>query len=73
MMGQEMHSGGMLLWMLIVAVIMVIPFWRICSRVGYPGVLGLLILLPIVNVVFVYFLAFSRWPREPEDARSGEQ
>ena len=54
--------GMHLAWMLVMAVIIVIPFWRICSKAGYPGGLSLLILIPLVNLVFLYFLAFSRWP-----------
>lgn len=60
-----MHDGffaAHLLWMLIIAVIFVVPFWRICTRVGYPGWLALLVLVPIANLVFLYFLAFSDWP-----------
>lgn len=48
--------------MLAFAVILVLPFWRICERTGYPGVLGLLILVPVVNVIFLYYLAFGDWP-----------
>ncbi|MFV8836679.1 hypothetical protein [Aquisalimonas sp.] len=54
--------GLHLVWMLIVAAIVVVPFWRICRKAGYPGGLSLLILIPLVNLVFLYFLAFSQWP-----------
>ncbi|MCK8514906.1 hypothetical protein M0534_00990 [Methylonatrum kenyense] len=58
----EGMMGGHLLWMLFMALVMVIPFWRICSKAGYPGWLGILILIPLVNLIFLYFLAFSQWP-----------
>lgn len=54
--------GGHLVWMLVMVAIIVIPFWRICSKAGYSGWLSLLILIPLVNLVFLYFLAFSEWP-----------
>jgi hypothetical protein len=57
-------SGMGLLWMILMAIIFVIPFWRICQKAGYPGVLSLLILIPLLNIVFFYFLAFARWPIE---------
>lgn len=59
-----MHDGshGGLWFMLIMGIVMVIPFWRICHRLGYPGVLSLLVLVPMVNLVFLYYLAFARWP-----------
>lgn len=55
-------TGGQLLWMLIAAAVIVIPFWRICKKAGYSGWLSLLILFPIVNLGLLYFLAFARWP-----------
>ena len=60
-----MHDGIFGLgpfWMLLVAAIVVLPFWRICTKAGYSGWLSLLILIPLANVVFVYFLGFSEWP-----------
>ncbi len=62
MMMNEGMIGVHLVWMLVMAAVVVIPFWRICSKAGYPGLLSLLILNPLVNVVFLYFLAFSQWP-----------
>jgi hypothetical protein len=49
---------------LILAVIAVVPFWRICKRVGYSPWLSLLILVPLGNLVFIYYLAFAQWPSE---------
>lgn len=61
MMDQGMTGSG-LLWMAITGIILVIPFWRICKKAGYPGPLGLLVLIPLVNLAFFYFLAFANWP-----------
>lgn len=48
---------------IIVSVLLtVIPFWRICSRAGFPGALSLLILVPVGNLVLLFFLAFAEWP-----------
>ena len=49
---------------LIGAIIAIIPFWRICTRVGYSPWLSLLVAIPLVNIVFIYFLAFSAWPSQ---------
>jgi len=49
---------------LIGAIIAIIPFWRICTRVGYSPWLSLLMAIPLVNIVFIYFLAFSNWPSQ---------
>ncbi len=59
--GNAMWAGHGL-WMLVIAVLVVIPAWRICQRVGYPGVMGLLILVPLLNLGLLYFIAFSDWP-----------
>jgi len=40
----------------------VIPFWKICSKAGFPGALSLLILVPIANIVLLFYIAFSEWP-----------
>ncbi|MDX5364765.1 MAG: hypothetical protein LPJ91_11500 [Pseudazoarcus pumilus] len=66
MMDNAMYSDTMWglhwLWMLAFAIVLVVPFWRICRRAGHPSWLGILILIPLINLAFLYFLAFSRWP-----------
>lgn len=62
-----MHFGtwtGHPMMMLLVAVLAILPAWRICSKAGYPGWLALLFLLPIANLVLLYFLGFAEWPLE---------
>jgi hypothetical protein len=56
---------------IIVAVIAVVPFWRLCARIGYSPWLSLLILLPLINLIFIYFLAFSEWPSQSGGGASG--
>lgn len=50
------------LGMLIIAALLVWPFWRICEKAGYPGLMALLVLIPVVNLIFLYWFAFSDWP-----------
>jgi len=40
----------------------VLPFWKICTKAGFPGALSLLMLLPIANVILLFYLAFAEWP-----------
>jgi len=61
MMNEGMYSGG-IVWMLLLGLILVVPFWRICTKAGFAGPLSLLILIPLVNVGLLYFLAFASWP-----------
>lgn len=70
MFGEPMAAGHWL-WMVFIAVVAVIPVWRICKRTGYPGWLGLLILVPILNLALLYFLAFSDWPANKKRLQDG--
>jgi hypothetical protein len=56
---------------LIGAIIGIIPFWRICTRVGYSPWLSLLVAIPLVNIIFIYFLAFSTWPSRQGTVAAG--
>ncbi|RUO77851.1 hypothetical protein CWI81_05050 [Idiomarina seosinensis] len=63
MMGHEMFAGMGFLWMLVGAILLVVPVWRICQRIGYPAPLSLLMLVPFANLALLYFIAFSKWKR----------
>lgn len=73
MMGENMISNttwlGHWIWMIVVAVVVVIPIWRICYRTGYPGWIGIMILIPFVNLALLYFIAFANWPREKSQGK----
>lgn len=70
MMGGYMHGNalwaGHWLWLLVMAVLVIVPVWRICQRAGYPGWLSMFIVIPMLNLVFLYFIAFSDWPANQE-------
>lgn len=51
-----------LLIMLIVAIIVIIPFWRIYAKAGYSSWLSLLMVIPLINIIMLYFLGFADWP-----------
>jgi hypothetical protein len=67
MMSYGMGGYGLFGWLVLV-IIVVVPFWRICTKAGYPGGLSLLIAIPLVNLVFLYFIAFSQWPSQSRSA-----
>ena len=60
--GDMQMGGGGLLMMLVWAVIVIVPFWKITAKAGYSGWLSLLMVIPLVNLGFLYFLAFAKWP-----------
>jgi len=49
--------------------IVLVPYWRIFSRAGFPGVLSLLMIVPFVNLAVLYYVAFARWNVSPDKAR----
>lgn len=67
MMGDNMFGNtmwaGHWLWMLVIAIVVVIPAWRICQRTGYPGWMGVLILIPISQSGSAVFHCICRLAR----------
>lgn len=47
---------------ILVALITVIPFWKICTKAGFPGALSLLMLVPFANIILPFYIAFADWP-----------
>lgn len=43
-------------------IILVIPFWHIFKKIGFPRWWALLILIPFINIVLLFYVAFSNWP-----------
>ncbi|MCW8193924.1 DUF805 domain-containing protein [Proteobacteria bacterium 005FR1] len=64
------ESSGGIIWMLLMSIIVVVPFWKICSKAGYSGWWSLLILVPLANLGLLYFLGFADWPAQRYDLRS---
>ena len=54
-------SGLPELLVLIVVAFLIVPFWKIFSKAGYPGIIGVLMLVPFLNLVLLFFLGFSDW------------
>ncbi len=50
----------------IASILTVLPFWKICSRAGFPGALSLLMLVPVANIILPFYIAFARWPALPD-------
>jgi len=66
--GAGMMAGSPFLVMLLMAALVIIPFWFIFRKAGYSEWLSLLMVVPLVNVGMLYFLAFSNWPSRRQDA-----
>lgn len=57
-------SPSILVMCLIVGIVAVVAFWRICAKAGFPGWYGVGVVIPMVNLLLVLFLAFAEWPLE---------
>jgi len=51
-------------WLLLLAysVLMIVPFWHIFRRAGWPSALSLLMPVAPINFILLWMLAFKRWP-----------
>jgi hypothetical protein len=64
--GEGIAMAGFLMT-LIIGLLMVLPFWKIFGRVGFPPWLSILMIVPVVNLITIYFVAFSEWPAMPDN------
>ncbi len=51
-------TGNMVTGFLFIAVILVVPFWRILPRFGIPAPFSLLAILPVGAVILLWVIAF---------------
>ena len=54
-----MFGGGGFLWVLLIGVLVVVPFWRLLPRYGLPAPVALLAIFPLVALVFLWIMAFK--------------
>ena len=51
-----------LLFMLAIFVVIVIAWWKIFKKAGYPAWYAILMFIPFVNLVIFFVFAFGQWP-----------
>jgi uncharacterized membrane protein YhaH (DUF805 family) len=55
-----------------VALVLIIPTWRICVRAGFAGAWSLLHLVPVIgSFIVMAILAFGDWPNGEATPSSG--
>ncbi len=52
-------GGGGIIWFLIVAVLIVVPFWKLLPRFGMSKYFALLAVLPAIALVLLWIMAFK--------------
>jgi hypothetical protein len=55
------------LMFLAVIPLMVLPFWKIFGKAGFPPALSILILVPLANIIVLYYVAFAQWKTRPDN------
>lgn len=50
------------LMFLVFAALIIMPFWVIFAKAGFPRWLSLLMVVPLANLIMLYVFAFSAWP-----------
>ena len=50
------------LMFLVFATLIIVPFWVIFAKAGFPRWLSLLMVVPLANLIMLYVFAFSAWP-----------
>ena len=45
--------------------IMIVPFWQIYKKAGFPPALSFLMIFPFINLIMLYVLGFSQWKVVP--------
>jgi len=51
-----------LVFILVIVLVMVGPYWKIFKKAGFAPALSLLMLVPMLNFIMLFFLAFAEWP-----------
>ena len=51
--------GGNVIWFLIVAVLIVVPFWKLLPRYGISPYFALLAVIPAIALVLLWIIAFK--------------
>ena len=52
-------GGGSLLWVLVIAVLVVVPFWKILPRYGITKDCALFAVIPAIALVLLWIIAFK--------------
>jgi hypothetical protein len=61
---KELNMPGVLelIFIVVILCLVVVPFWKICGKAGFPPALALLTLVPVVNFILLLYIAFADWP-----------
>jgi hypothetical protein len=64
----ELFTPTHLIVVLFLPAIIVVPFWQIFKKAGFPAALSLLMICPLVNLIMLFVLGFSKWRVVPAES-----
>ncbi len=70
MMGFGYGGGFGFFWLIIYAVVVIIPIAKILGRIGFNQWWAAVAVIPLVNLVFLWIFAFIDWPRDAAATQS---
>jgi len=53
------YGGGFSIWFLIMAVLLIVPFWKILPRHGIPNWVAIFAAFPFVALILLWIVAFK--------------
>jgi hypothetical protein len=59
MFGSYGMSGGGLIWMLVMAALLIVPFWKILPRNGIPNWVAVFAIFPPIALILLWVVAFK--------------
>ena len=59
MMGGYGGGGGGLVWLIVLGILVIVPFWRLLPRFGIPSWVALAAIIPFGALVLLWVMAFK--------------
>ena len=53
----------------ILAILLIVPFWFLLPRAGIPAPVALIAFIPLGAILLLWVMAFKRWPDEDVSGR----
>ncbi|MCR8546269.1 hypothetical protein M4578_00400 [Salipiger sp. P9] len=58
-MGGYGMGGGGLIWLIVLGVLVVVPFWRLLPKFGIPAWVALVSIIPLGALILLWIMAFK--------------
>jgi hypothetical protein len=52
-------GGGGLIWLVVMAALLIVPFWKILPRSGIPNWVAIFAIIPLIALILLWVVAFK--------------